>query len=420
MKVIVAHPAQQHSYRLAEGLKRAGMLEGYITTVYMKPRSLTRLVAGLLPPFWKKKALGRRCDALSDDDVIQFCEIGGLGVLFCHNIPLARRWYWQIKRVVEDRFARKVAKYAAEKNADAVICYDGCSTVLFEHLKECSPNTVRIIDMSAANALYLRHIYEKDREEKPEYSESLMGWRRIWDPIDVDRTERELSASDAFLCGSEFVKRSLGFSGISSERCAVCHYGVDTSAFPYRKRPRKNENDPLLFIYLGIVSEHKGISYLLDAFSKIDSSRAKLFLVGANRLSESVVSSCAENVSFLGMVQHDEVSKILLTADVMLFPSLGDGFSLSIMEAFSSGLPVVCTENTGAADCVVEGENGFVVPVQDADELRNAIEWFLDNRDEIPRMAERSRELVLNCTWDSYYENVAKAVKGLVEGARRK
>ena len=118
------------------------------------------------------------------------------------------------------------------------------------------------------------------------------------------------------------------------------------------------------------------------------------------------------------MVQHDEVSNILLSADVMLFPSLGDGFPLSIMEGFASGLPVVCTENTGAADCIVDGENGFVVPVQDAGALRNRIEWFLSNRTEIPRMAKAARDSVAAYTWDVYYENVADAVEKLVEKVR--
>ena len=88
------------------------------------------------------------------------------------------------------------------------------------------------------------------------------------------------------------------------------------------------------------------------------------------------------------------------------------------MEGFASGLPVVCTENTGAADCVEEGENGFVVPVQDAGALRGRIEWFLSNREEIPRMAKAARDSVSAFTWDAYYENAANAVEKLVGKVR--
>lgn len=415
MKVLVAHPSQQHSYRLATSLSGAGMLAGYVTTVYAKPRSLTRLAAAMLPARWKKKALARHCEDLDDAQVVQLCEAGGLFVLFFHNIPFFRRWYWQVKRMVEDRFGRKVARYAKELGADAVVCYDGCSTTLFEEVKRISPGTVCIVDMSAANALYLRDVFERDRRLKSEFEESLFMWNRIWDPIDVARTEREIAAADRFLCGSEFVKRSLEYSAIASDRCEVCHYGVDVEAFPYRERRAKSEGDPLVFVYLGQVSEHKGISYLLEAFESIDLDTAKLVLVGSVNIPEIVRVCCGKNVTFTGAIPHDEVSAILLKADVMLFPSLGDGFPLSIMEGFASGLPVICSENTGAADCVVEGENGFVVPVQDAEALRERVEWFVNNKEGLPRMAQAARRHVLGFTWDAYYKNAARAVARMVE-----
>lgn len=97
MKVIVAHPQQQHSYRLATALKKKGELGAYATTVYMKPGNLTDLVSKILPPFWKKKATGRHCDELEDSEVLQFDEARGLAVLFCHNIPLARSHYDSVR-----------------------------------------------------------------------------------------------------------------------------------------------------------------------------------------------------------------------------------------------------------------------------------------------------------------------------------
>lgn len=418
MKVIVAHPQQQHSYRLATALKRRGELCKYATTVYMKPGNLTNFVAKLLPPFWKKKATGRHCVELPDVDVVQFNEVRGLLTLFCHNIPFANAHYDKVRRSTEDAFAVKVAKLALSENVDAVVGYDGCSAALFERIGELSPRTVRIADMSAANALYLRTVYEQDAIFKPEYSDSLKGWRRIWDSVDVERTKRELAATDAFLCGSQFVANSLSFSGISMNRCEICHYGVDTEAFPFRERDVKGPSEPLSFVYLGQVSEHKGVSSLFEAFSQIDSTQAKLICVGKVNLPESITSKLPSNIELRGMVQHDDVSELLLSSDVMLFPSLGDGFPLSIMEGFASGLPVVCTENTGAADCILEGINGFVVPIQDSDALKNSIRWFLSNKDKIPCMARAARESVLDYTWDKYYENAAESVKRLVEKVR--
>lgn len=409
---------QQHSYRLATALNKRGILDSYVTTVYLKSGNLTSLTAKLLPPFWKKKALGRCCKELADSEVVQYCEARGLAVLFCHNIPFAHSYYDAIRRSTEDVFAGRVARLVAREHADAVVGYDGCSALLFEQVRKLSPNTVCIADMSAANALYLRSIYERDAELKPEYSGSLKGWNRIWDPVDVARTKRELAAADAFLCGSKFVANSLIYSGIDRELCEVCGYGVDTDAFPYRERKRKERLDPLTFVYVGQVSEHKGVAWLFDAFAGVDPAAARLICVGSCNLPESIISMLPANIQLQGMVQHDEVSKILMSADVMLFPSLGDGFSLAVAEGLASGLPVVCTVNTGAADLIADGENGFVVPVQDSVSFRERIGWFISNRERIPGMARAARDSVAAHTWDTYYEDAANAVEGLVEKVR--
>ena len=415
MKVIVAHPQQQHSYRLATALKRSGDLAAYCTTVYHRPGSLTALLARFLPSAWKRKAVSRCCDELVDDEVYQFCEFGGLVVLLCRNISLFRRFYNRVRRETEDRFARRVALLARDIHADAVVGYDGVSAHLFEEVKRLSPSTVCIADMSAANALYLKDVYERDVLKQPAYSASLKRWNRIWDPIDIERTKLELSFVDRFLCGSRFVQGSLAYSGISQDRCYVCPYGVDTEQFPYRQRMVKGAETPLSFVYLGQVSEHKGIAYLIDAFTQISPEEASLLCVGEIGIPERIVSSLPENIILAGRMPHEEISSVLLESDVMLFPSLGDGFPLSLMEGMASGLPCVCTENTGTADCIMDGLNGFVIPVQDSGAMLDKIKWFIRHRDQIPAMAAEARNTVLNHTWSTYYECASKTIETMVE-----
>lgn len=416
MKIIVAHPQQQHSYRLAVALKKSGMLAAYCTTVYYRQGSLTSYVARFLPEKWKKKATSRHCDELSDNEVYQYNELEGLFVLLCHNIPIFRKYYDRIRRYTEDRFARKVANLACRLGVDAVIGYDGVSAHLFEEVKRLSPSTVCITDMSAANALYLKHVYELDLQLHPEYEASLKLWNRIWDPIDIARTKNELTYSDRFLCASFFVQRSLTYSGIAVDKCQICPYGVDFSTFPYIPRKAKKAEDPIIFVYVGQVAEHKGISCLIESFKEIDPERACLICVGDVRLPRQILNELPASITMTGSISHDEVSSVLLSADVMLFASLGDGFSLSIMEALSSGLPVVCSENTGSADCIVDGYNGFVVPVFSNQSMIAKINWFIEHRDDIPIMAENARESVQHFTWDDYYRNAALAVHRLIEG----
>lgn len=416
MKVLVAHPAQQHSYRLATALKKAGMLDKYATTVYYRRGSLTALVAKFLKGKFKTKAEERHCEALTNAEVIQFCEGEGLLKLVALNTSYFKKNYNQIKYHTADRFARKVARYAIKHNVDAVVTYDDCSPILFEILKDKAPNILRIMDMSAANILYMRSIYERDMELAPAFAERLRKERSIcWDPIITDRARREIDATQKFLVPSEFVAKSLDFSGVQPEQVHRCPYGVDVSQFSMKefKDDLIIRTRPIRFIYVGGVKELKEISYLLDAFMEIPEESANLTVVGQYDLENTDIYPYKERIVFTGEVHHTEIPELLKAADVFIFPSLGDSYTLSAMEAAICGLPVIVTENTGLQDAIIDGKNGFVIPINSKDALIDRIQFFVDHPDRIEPMGRAAKEIAEKNNWDVYYDDNSKIGRNL-------
>lgn len=414
MKVLVAHPAQQHSYRLATALKRAGMLDKYATTVYYKSGSLTALVAKLLKGKFRTKAKERRCEELSDDEVIQFCEGEGLLKLVALNTKYFKKNYIQIKYHTADRFAKKVAKYAIKHQVDAVVTYDDSSPLLFEILREKAPDILRIMDMSSANLLYLREIYEDDTKKAPAFAERMRQERAIcWDPEILDRAKREIESTQKFLVPSQFVARSLEFSGVIPEQIYRCPYGVDVSQFS----PKDYQEDlitrtrPIRFIYIGGVKELKGISYLLNAFMEIPQDEAELTVVGQYNPEDADLDLFKDRVKFTGAVLHSDIPKLLQDSDVFIFPSLGDSYALSVMEAASCGLPVIVSENTGVQDLIEQGVSGFIVPIQSKDALKEKIQYFIDHPERIELMGCAARKMAEENTWDAYYDALGDIAK---------
>lgn len=418
IKVMVAHPEQQHSYRLAAALDRAGMLDCYVTTVYYGPRSLTKLVASILPHRWGEKARSRRCAELSDAKVIQLCEGEGLLKLLCQNVPIMRRWYYKAKLHVADRFSVKVARLALKRGVDAVIVFDGTSPILFEALRRDAPEVIRILDMSAANTLYMRQIYEHDLELQPDYADMLKGERQIvWNPERAERSEREIKAAQHFLCGSEFVIRSLAYSGVDADCCDVCPYGVDSEQFVYMPHEAPRKDQPIRCIFVGGTKELKGISYLLEAFERLDPNLARLTVVGSCTLSEELRLKHGGHVVFVGTVPHDQVPMLMSEHDLMIMPSLGEGFSLTILEAMACGLPVICTQNSGAVGIVSDGVDGRIVPIQDADAIARSVLWFVEHRDMISRMGAKARATAEHYSWAHYGQCVTEAIRSIVSGS---
>ena len=97
---------------------------------------------------------------------------------------------------------------------------------------------------------------------------------------------------------------------------------------------------------------------------------------------------------------------MLKSADFMVFPSLGDGFGLSVTEALASGCPVICSENAGVSDLIEDGYNGFVIPAQNVDAIIKNVIYFFQNREHLKQMQINARQTAIKYTWENYYKNI--------------
>ncbi len=406
MKVLVAHPAQQHSYRLACALKNADMLSKYATTVYYKKRSLTYLVSKILKGNFKVKAQGRRCEELKDNEVIQFSEGKGLLKLLALNTRFLKKHYSSLKYSTADSFAKKAAEYAIKHKVDAVVTYDNTSPLLFEILKDKAPDILRILDVSAANPFYMRGIYEKDFELAPAFKDRLIRERRlVWDEEITSRTKREYELAQEFLVPSLFVAKTLEYSGLNTDKMHICPYGVDLKAFS-PKEYDDVKNRPVEFIYVGGVKELKGIYYLLEAFKSIPKDRARLTVVGKVNKNDEDIKPYLDYVNFTGLVLHSDMPRLLRKSDVFILPSLGEGLSLSVLEAASCGLPFIISENCGVDEGMLSGNEGFIVPIQSVDAIKEKALWFCDNPESLSKMGKSAAEFAAKYSWGDYSESI--------------
>lgn len=414
MKVLVAHPAQQHSYHLATALKKAGLLDKYITTVYYKPHSFTYWVTKLIKGNLKLKAQARQCDFLDNKEVVQFCELAGLFKLLCIYIPLLKPYYHKVKYYTADRFAKKVAAYAIKHKVDAVVTYDDSSPLLFEILKEKAPHIVRVLDMSSASIPYLHTICENDCRQAPTFAPRLREERaNFWDTSVIQRAQREINTSNYFLVPSQFVARSLQQVGVTEKQFLWCPYGVDISHFQQKQYVPASR--PLQFVYVGGMKELKGMYYLLEAFKRLDKRKAQLTIVGTVNRRDEDLQPYLQRINFTGPILHDQIPALLQQMDVFVFPSLADSFALSCAEAASSGLPLIITENTGFQDLITDGKEGFVIPIQSIDAIVEKVNWFIEHPDKIETMGRAARKLAEKYTWNTYYELLGKIIKAVVQ-----
>lgn len=123
-------------------------------------------------------------------------------------------------------------------------------------------------------------------------------------------------------------------------------------------------------LYVGHVRKEKGFFELLEAAASLPEMTFEVVGPVYEKREEVSIPS---NVHLLGMKPKEEVPTFLLDADVFLFPSHSEGFSLALLEAMAAGLPVITT-SVGANKDMVEDQGGILVPVGDAKAIVSAVE----------------------------------------------
>ncbi|GLC29709.1 glycosyltransferase family 4 protein [Clostridium omnivorum] len=146
-----------------------------------------------------------------------------------------------------------------------------------------------------------------------------------------------------------------------------------------KQRLNKSRTDEITFVFLGTLSENKGILWLLDTFNKITDKRFKLKIAGKGPLEKYVVEFCKkhENVEFLGFLGAEELNTLLYNSDVLICPSMWEEpFGRVILDAYCALMPVIVSDMGALPSLVVEGVTGSVVKHGDVEELEKAIRIY--------------------------------------------
>jgi glycosyltransferase involved in cell wall biosynthesis len=213
-------------------------------------------------------------------------------------------------------------------------------------------------------------------------TEEHRRWNCPYPPVARHHYERSLAMMaevDFVLSPSTFVSRSFLERGFKPEQILRNVYPIDISCFKPPTEPRP-KNRPFTVIAPGSLSLRKGTPYLLAAFRLIVKKLPDARLV-LNRAVFDNVAAIVGQYSDLAIDWQPTLSHALLAekmraCDLLILPSLEDGFARTVTEGLACGLPVITTPNTGASDVIVPGRNGEIVPIRNPEAIAEAaLKW---------------------------------------------
>jgi len=125
-----------------------------------------------------------------------------------------------------------------------------------------------------------------------------------------------------------------------------------------------------------------------------------------------------DSVRFLGYVDDDELRALYARANVVLLPSMVEGFGLTVVEAWALKRPVVVSRGAGVSELVIEGVNGYTHRPEDYEELCMKVEALLSSGERAERMGELGYETSKQCWVSMARERVKEVFEEVARGAR--
>jgi glycosyltransferase involved in cell wall biosynthesis len=200
--------------------------------------------------------------------------------------------------------------------------------------------------------------------------------------------------------------RDLALAFDSSIEIPIIPNGVD--GMQYRNESR--EWTPARIFSVGRIVHQKGFDLGLRALAQLKDLNWHWKIAGDGPQLDTLKSltnelGLSDRVTFLGWLSREELIQWYHHSNLFLFPSRHEGMPNAVLEAMSSGLPVVATSIAGSEELVLDGVTGLLVNAEDVDSLRDGLSRLIVEEKTRMQMGQASRQRVES---EYSWENVAR------------
>src|SRR5881628_1958208 len=250
------------------------------------------------------------------------------------------------------------------------------------------------------------------------------GWREGLRNRFLRQALKALRLAQAYIVGTEWLKRELATWLGDERRIHVVPFGVDRAMFSEspgaRLRGRTDwriPEDAFVVLHVGSTAERKNVPLLIQTVARLRAEADAYLLQVGGRFSgdqEQLVERLGLRRYVRSVPLADEVTlrRAYRAADVLLYPSLYEGFGVQVLEAFASGLPVVTSGAGGLKE--VGGDAVVVVEGRDPAAYVAALESLSDDPLRREELVERGRALARTFTWQRTAEQTADVYRSLL------
>ena len=410
MAIILSHPTGNANVRAAaRGLAQAGLLTEFHTSIASFPGNILDKLAhfGPLSELRRRQfdpMLERNTRMWPWKEVIRLTSTRlGFSSLITHET--GRFSVDAVYHSLDKRVARRLP-HLLKENLAATYAYEDGALNTFKQAKKLRLKCN--YDMPIGYWRTALRLLEIEIDSKPEWAATLVSFQ------DSERKhalkDEELRLADRIFVASKFTADTLKDFPGKLAPIEVIPYG-----FPPATGKRIYElmpvNSPLKLLFVGGLSQRKGIAELFAAVETLK-EYVELTVVGQKVTDNCpILNKALAKHRWIPSLPHTEILKLMQQHDVLVFPSLFEGFGLVITEAMSQGTPVITTHRTAGPDLIEHGNNGWLVEPGSSIALQESIANLIGQRKLIAETGKAAMQTAICRPWDVYGKELAHAIR---------
>ncbi|QJD96952.1 glycosyltransferase family 4 protein [Mucilaginibacter robiniae] len=413
-KVVLLHPTGNANVRAtAYGLHNAHLLEQFFTAIASFPGDWLDKLSGL-PGLGEVKRRQYSPEIKSLTRYSPWYELSRLLALKLKMKSLVQHetGVFSVDSVYQHHdqwVASKLKSFTGKAENTAVYAYEDGARFSFQKAKQL--NIPCYYDLPIGYWRAARRLLQAEIEKWPDWTSTLTGFKDS--ATKLGYKDEELHLADHIFVASSFTAKTLQDFPGKLAPITVVPYGFPPVC---EKREYASQHGPLRLLFVGGLSQRKGIANLFEAV-KAFGTHVELTVVGRKASNNcAALDEALAQHRWIPSLPHAEILKLMQTQDVFVFPSLFEGFGLVITEAMSQGTPVITTDRTAGPDVITHAEDGWLVEAGSTEALQQAIEQLLLNRNLIADAGRAAMERARQRPWSVYGQELAARIEAISKG----
>jgi glycosyltransferase involved in cell wall biosynthesis len=301
-----------------------------------------------------------------------------------------------------DKYVSKKLVSEKHKGASVMYAYEDGAYHSFKKAKALGLKCV--YDLPIGYWRSMHDLLSKEKEINPEWAMTLSGLQDSKNKL--QQKDEEIGFSDTIIVASSFTAKTLDDYPGKLPSIKIIPYG-----FPPVSEKRYNSSNKIKLLFVGGLSQRKGLSYMfkaLDAFDK----RVSLTVIGRMPQCEcKVLNEYLKKHTYIPTLPHKKILEQMQAHDILILPSLFEGFGLVISEAMAQGTPVITTEKTAGPDIIQHENNGWLATAGSVESLKNILENLLAKPSLVKDAGIQAAATAKKRTWNVYGKELCDAVR---------